>query len=526
MKKIISVLIITGLLFSIGLNCYGNTFEKEELSFTTTGGEPYVEIEAQCSLSELFMKESVGFKLMCQNLTDTDKIILSNNGEDIAELANGTETFEVSALYGKNCIRVDVIQNGKIIAQSSEIEFTASGYCEGKKYYTLDFDKNTNTSGFSFINQAGSIITYAMGDEHGNVKKIDGQARISTPSFGSVLPEILSFRDSRYFEKTIGSSINFMPLKYNNTQWSTTLKITPNGLTYTYGSESYVFCEPLRTGEWYDFRVDYNLANTTLCIFVNDKLVLKNKKFASSVSSVAYIEVGSPEGYFWYVDNFECIFMGEKRTALLGFVENLQTSYETDNVTFGETTLKLDFSGVMDKATLNSENIQIYTDKGIAVFYEGEAEDNAYKMLTPNGILMPNREYYVSVSSDVQSISGVPLEGKEFAFKTRKTDFSINTFSINGDAALKDCADNSVIEISIALNNRKNIGFSGILLAQLVKENSVFCTNIVNISNEEGLSYCIHLKTADNMKSGEYKINLYLLDSLEGMNIIDELSQV
>lgn len=215
-----------------------------------------------------------------------------------------------------------------------------------------------------------------------------------------------------------------------------------------------------------------------------------------------------------YIDNV-------KITSWTSFYSVSATAIDADGqaaelIYYDVPKIKLDFNMAMNEDTLTPENITITSFNGRNIAYT-KTYDNINKdlILIPDETLIPDKEYTISISSNVKSLAGISNEDNQFVIRTEPQPLRLEMPSVNL-GGINDSTSSVSVPISVECSAADNATVFVVLYCD-GKMVSMKTTKVVNgVLSEDSVS----LVPAG---AGDYKLALYMCDGINDYNAIDDI---
>ena len=512
----------------------GGTLNKE-IPFTTIDDRPVLEISPETAFETLPAGVKVKFSLTAKNLGGFSKIEIYRNGEKTGETEIGADSFSVPVTGGKNEVYA------LAVGEASSIE-SNKAVLNGVAYNTLEPILRTDFSGQNIFDgfpnygaETGTLAAGTVDQAHGTSLKFVGNGEkapyVNAPNMDG--RSGIAMAEAEFYWEDIGTNNrDIFPIKVNPGQkWFSPVKLQNSGslILQDQDQKNLVLVDKVEAKKWYKIRIYYDFRNKDITVVVNDELAAyRIGMFDQSITDILYTTVNTgpvapPETSTFYLDNVVIAMTAPEVTV--------SSPSEGKIVPYENSAIEITFSEAMNLQSVQKENIILLDAAGNPVAYDGTySEADKRFTLTPTEALIPNTQYQIKFREALKSLNGGSVSAERIVeFLTEKTPFGLESFLMKQGgktlAALSEASPGEEVTLQVKVRNRNAEQLQAKLAAGIYKQNSQLTGfNFVSVSGSEvGKTYTITVKAPADVKTGNYKIRLFLLDNFTELNVADTM---
>ncbi len=506
-------------------------------AFSTLEYVPAISVSVLTDTAGLFGGEKVKLGIETSNVSENEKIIIYNNGAEVAELASDVTEYQLAACDGENNVTAKVLSSaGEELAASDAVQFTAGGFIKGKEIYSVDFE-TSDILPLSVSNGTGNteFVTSSPGGRSGVVYKcinnssiIGGANKLTAPDSNgnlTMIADVVVFEEDRYYESSSGVDFPARALNVLRLIDSTgarkefypwTLKaseITPSST----GSGEFSL------DKWHHIKTVYDFKNSVAYLYVDGVLVDKGR---GVTASNYYLQAEyQTMGRTIYFDNMKAYFAGYTPTASVE-VYNGETQSALNSVDYNNASFKVIFTERMDSSTLTSDTVKLTSQYGENVECTIAFADAYTMTVTPKSALAPDTEYSFSVKSadtvKIKSGAGLELPDEYLVeVKTIKPPFAIQSATISGGVNLEDVTPNAEFTVNLSISDALSTGATAGVFVGIYKDNACYGINYIDVDASVSSGYIATLKAPADIAGGGYEIKTFMVDNLQSFKLLD-----
>lgn len=448
----------------------------------------------------------IDFTVNAQNLPADDILEVYLGGEKILDLAADTQKFDITLQKGENKVYV---KSTSTDVQTQEYVLEAFEYQEIKSYYNGDFETDESMSNLKGTGAMdGSIEVIDLEDEHGKVLKLEVE--------GSEMPYVLLpsvygasgivVLEGDFCFVTLKNR-NIFPVKTKDGVWFT--KIGEKGAEIQVFGESVAQVE---AGEWYHMKVMYDTVSNQVSFFMDGRVYafeadmgIDNKDgidYCNQNSGTG--SAGSPS--ILYMDNIREYLVGKPYTYNITLTD--AAGSVRDRLPYENGKLNIEFSEAMTEETLagitlSDENGNIIEPVSIAY----DSSRNTYVLEV--GTLLPNTAYTITIPATIKTAVGVEGNVGTATVITEKLPFCID------EVTTSEAAGNCTVDV--LLQDTTGGGHEASVILCVYEGDRLYDVKVTAVNTANSLTVTEQLNTP----TGQYSVEVYLIESLGTMKCID-----
>ena len=484
-------------------------------SFTTASTDPVVSISCDGADKIYPSDTKITFGISNANL-EGNPIVIYNNDEIVDTLTPDAKEFTVVLVGGENNIYAEV---PAFDIKSETISITAEAYEIIGTEKIIDFENGT-TAGISNVGKAaGSITVKDSDEEHGKSLffEVDGaQVDVSkAENRPFVIVEQLTGKKGIYVYEAdfkfsqVESGGNFFSLKClkdGKEIWNSLYTMSNSEIKLQSGTKEVIY-SGLEANKWYRMKAVWNSDTSTSDFYVDDVLVASEVPFSTkNIDSYIYVNISMnpKKGAYstMYMDNIRTYFTGKKANAEAQF-----DGCDSEEVPYENAGVSLAFDQLMNPDTL--KGVKLTDENGNETAVDFETSDN--RVFTATIASLKHNTGYTLDLSLCRTDAGAGVNQAEVRFKTRKLPFAIK------DASVFELG--SKVNIDVDIQNMNSEEKTYIVIAGLYSGTKMLCSDAKAYvsSKSEKAEFSI------NKPDGDYKVEIYVFDSAQSLNLIDKL---
>lgn len=516
---------------------------ESTFAFSTLEYVPAISISVLTDTAGLFGGEKVKLGIETSNVSENEKIVIYNNGAEVAELASNVAEYQILACDGENNVTAKVLSSAGEELASDNVQFSTGSFIKGKEIYSVDFeDSSILPLTVSYGGGNTQFIADPANEDHGivykclnNSKIIGGTGSLTTKNADNqltMIADIVVFEEYRYYEPIDASGSiaeGHLTFFYGKNSEGSNVGIYPwfvtkDAVSFDKSTSSkYQKIADFSAGEWHHIKTVYDFKNNVMHLYLDGVLIKKNH----NIPAVSYYTEAQYEtqGRIIYYDNMKAYFAGYVPAASVE-VYNGETQSALNSVDYNNANFKVIFTERMDSSTLTSDTVKLISQYGEDVECTIAFADPYTMIVTPKSALAPDTEYSFSVKSadTVKIKSGAGLElPDEYSveIKTIKPPFAIQSATISGGVDLEDVTPNAEFTVNLSISDALSTGATAGVFVGIYKDNACYGINYIDVDASVSSSYTAALKAPADIAGGGYEIKTFMVDNLQSFKLLD-----